>query len=146
MRPALLAAATLLLPALTACDSVREAVDGPKMGPMGYPAALVATNQPVLESSREPLPQPATANSLWRTGARTFFNDQRAGRVGDILTVLVTVNDSAKTQNTTDTGLTSSNSMGVPNFLGLESTIGKILPGAYDPSKMITSNTAATSQ
>ena len=94
MRPALLAAVALLLPALAACNSVREAVDGPKMGPMGYPAALVATNQPVLESSREPLPQPATANSLWRTGARTFFNDQRAGRVGDILTVLVTVNDS----------------------------------------------------
>jgi flagellar L-ring protein FlgH len=145
MRPALLAAATLLLPALTACDSVREAVDGPKMGPMGYPAALVATNQTVLESSREPLPQPATANSLWRTGARTFFNDQRAGRVGDILTVLVTVNDSAKTQNSTNTGLTSSNAMGVPNFFGLESTLGKILPGAFDPSKMITTNTADSS-
>jgi flagellar L-ring protein FlgH len=145
MRPALLAAA-LLLPALAGCDSVREAVDGPKMGPMGYPAALVGVSQPVLESSREPLPQPATANSLWRTGARAFFNDQRAGRVGDILTVLVTVNDSAKTQNTTNTGLTSSNAMGVPNFFGLESTLGKILPGAYDPSKMITTNTANASQ
>jgi flagellar L-ring protein FlgH len=145
MRPALLAAA-LLLPALAGCDSVREAVDGPKMGPMGYPAVLVGVNQPVLESSREPLPQPATANSLWRTGARAFFNDQRAGRVGDILTVLVTVNDSAKTQNTTNTGITSSNAMGVPNFLGLESTLGKVLPGAFDPSKMITTNTANASQ
>lgn len=145
MRPALLAATALLLPALSACDTVREAVNGPKMGPMGYPAALVATNQPVLESSREPLPQPQTANSLWRTGARTFFNDQRAGRVGDILTVLVTVNDSAKTQNSTNTGLTSSNAMGVPNFFGLESTLGKILPGAFDPSKMITTNTANSS-
>ncbi len=146
MRPALLAAAALLLPALAGCDSVREAVDGPKMGPMGYPAALVATNQPVLESSREPLPQPQTANSLWRTGARTFFNDQRAGRVGDILTVLVTVNDSAKTQNTTNTGMTSNNALGVPNFFGLESSLGKILPGAFDPSKIITTNSALASQ
>ena len=146
MRPTLLAAAALLLPALAGCDSVREAVDGPKMGPMGYPAALVATNQPVLESSREPLPQPQTANSLWRTGARTFFNDQRAGRVGDILTVLVTVNDSAKTQNTTNTGMTSNNALGVPNFFGLESSLGKILPGAFDPSKIITTNSANASQ
>jgi flagellar L-ring protein precursor FlgH len=145
IRPALLAAA-LLLPALAGCDSVREAVDGPKMGPMGYPAVLVGSNQPVMASAREPLPQPATANSLWRTGARTFFNDQRAGRVGDILTVLVTVNDSAKTQNTTNTGLTTSNAMGVPNFFGLESTLGKILPGAYDPAKMITTNSANSSQ
>jgi flagellar L-ring protein precursor FlgH len=145
MRPALLAAA-LVMPALAGCDSVREAVDGPKLGPMGYPAALVGVSQPVLESSREPLPQPPTANSLWRTGARTFFNDQRAGRVGDILTVLVTVNDSAKTQNTTNTGLTSSNAMGVPNFFGLESTLGKILPGAFNPSKMLTTSTADASQ
>ena len=145
MRPVLLAA-LLLLPALTACSSVREAIDGPKMDSMGYPAALVGQNQAVIESSREPLPQPATPNSLWRTGARTFFNDQRAGRVGDILTVLVTVNDSAKTSNTTNTGITTSNAMGVPNFFGLESTIGKILPGAFDSGKMITTNTADASQ
>ena len=146
MRPAVLAAAALLAPALAACSSVNEAVNGPKMGPMGYPAALVGQSQPEFLSSREPPPQPTTANSLWRVGARTFFNDQRAGQVGDILTVLVTVNDSAKTSNTTNTGITSSNAMGVPNFFGLESTLGKILPGGYDPSKMITTNTADASQ
>src|SRR5580658_4888238 len=146
MRRAALFSAPLMLAGLAACSSVHEAIDGPKMGPMSYPSALVGQTQPEFESARIPPPSPVTANSLWRTGARTFFNDQRAGRVGDILTVLVTVNDSAKTQNTTNTGLTSSNAMGVPNFLGLESTLGKILPGAYDPTKMITSNTAATSQ
>ena len=83
---------------------------------------------------------------LWRTGARTFFNDQRAGRVGDILTVIVTVNDSAKTQNTTNSGLTSTNATGVPNFFGLESTLGKVLPGTFSPTNMITTNTAAASQ
>ncbi|HUO11624.1 MAG TPA: flagellar basal body L-ring protein FlgH [Caulobacteraceae bacterium] len=142
MRPATFAAALLALPALTACGSVNEAVHGPKLGPMAYPAPLVGQNQPEFLSGREPPPMAPTANSLWRTGARTFFNDQRAGRVGDILTVLVSIDDSAKTSNTTNTGITTSNSMGVPNFFGLESTIGKVLPSAYDPSKMITTNTA----
>ncbi len=86
-----------------------------------------------------------TANSLWRTGARTFFNDQRAGRVGDILTVLITVNDSAKTQNTTNAGRTGSTALGVPNLFGLESSIGKVLPG-LDPTKLVTTNSAASSQ
>ena len=27
--------------------------------------------------------------------------------------------------------------MGVPNFLGLESSLGKVLPGGFDPSNMI---------
>src|SRR5580700_10329384 len=143
MRRAALISAAILLPCLAACSSVDEAIDGPKMGPMAYPAPLIGQTQPVFESAREPAPAPVTPNSLWRTGARTFFNDQRAGRVGDILTVIVTVNDSAKTQNSTNTGLSSSNTMGVPNFLGLESSIGKVLPGAFDPSKVITTNTAA---
>jgi flagellar L-ring protein precursor FlgH len=145
MRRAAFLAATLLVPSLAACNSVHEAIDGPKMGPMAYPAALVGQTQPEFASAREPTPAPITPNSLWRTGARTFFNDQRAGRVGDILTVLITVNDSAKTQNTTNTNLTTSNAMGVPNFFGLESSLGKILPGAFDPTKVITTNTAAAS-
>src|SRR3974390_946895 len=101
MRTPALAASALPLAALAACSSVNEAVNGPKMGPMAYPTALVGESQVNLASARIPPPSPITANSLWRPGARTFFNDQRAGRVGDILTVLVTVNDSAKTSNTT---------------------------------------------
>src|SRR5580698_10133348 len=96
-RAAFLAATAILVPTLAACSSVHEAIDGPKMGPMAYPAPLIGQTQPEFASAREPAPAPVTPNSLWRTGARTFFNDQRAGRVGDILTVLITVNDSANT-------------------------------------------------
>lgn len=145
MRPLAIAPALVALAALSACGSVNEAVRGPKMGPMAYPSVLVGQNQPVMESSREPPPAPVTPNSLWRTGARTFFNDQRAGRVGDILTVLVSISDSAKTSNTSNAGITSSNAMGVPNLFGLESSIGKVVPG-IDPSKLITTNTTNSSQ
>ncbi|HEY3799439.1 MAG TPA: flagellar basal body L-ring protein FlgH [Caulobacteraceae bacterium] len=137
----------IALPALallTACDSVREAALGPKMGPMAYPAPLVGETQPDFASARTPPPDPATPNSLWRVGARTFFSDQRAGRVGDILTVLVSITDSAKTSNTTNTSLQTGNAVGVPNLFGLESTLGKVLPGV-DPSKLITTTTADTS-
>jgi len=144
MRPAL-AAVLVSLPALTcACSSIREAAHGPTMGPMAYPAPLVGQTQPVLQSAREPEPQPHTANSLWRVGARAFFSDERASRVGDIVTVLVSISDSAKTQNDSNTGLTSGNAIGVPNLFGLESSIGKTFPGA-DPTKLITTNTSATS-
>ncbi len=143
MRPLAVTAIVLALPALAACGSVREAVEGPKMGPMAYPSALVAQAQPVLASAREPAPQPASANSLWRVGAREFFADQRASRVGDILTVLVTIDDSAKTQNTTNTSKVSANAFGVPNFFGLESSLGKILPNA-DPKNLISTDSSST--
>jgi flagellar L-ring protein precursor FlgH len=143
MRLAAAAAAVLALPALAACNSVREAAVGPRMGPMAYPSVLVGQTQPVLASAHEAPPHPASANSLWRTGGREFFADQRAGRVGDILTVLITIDDNAKTQNTTTAGRTSSNAYGVPNFFGLESSLGKILPGAYDPKALVTTNSAS---
>ncbi|HWA62230.1 MAG TPA: flagellar basal body L-ring protein FlgH [Caulobacteraceae bacterium] len=111
------------------------------------PAAQAAEQNPQLATmttAREPQMQPASANSLWRAGARTFFIDQRASRVGDILTVLIEIDDSAKTQNTTNTSRTTANKAGVPHFFGLESTIAKIMPKAFDPTDVIETNNATS--
>ena len=134
--------ALLALLPLGACSTITEAVRGPELAPVGYPAALVPRDQAVapLVSAREPAPGPASANSLWRTGARAFFADQRAGRVGDILTVLIDIDDSAKTINSTTSSRTSGITAGVPHFLGLESSLGKILPGGFDPANAIATN------
>jgi flagellar L-ring protein precursor FlgH len=140
MRLRLIALAALL--PLGACSSVMEAVKGPDLAPVGYPAALVPRQQPVLalNPSRD-APGPAGANSLWRNGAREFFADQRASKVGDILTVLISIDDSAKTTNQTTTSRQSDVSAGIPHFLGLEQSLGKILPSGYDPANAIGTNT-----
>jgi flagellar L-ring protein precursor FlgH len=138
------ALAAAFIPPLAAAGTFGDAIHGPRLGPMAYPTALVGATQPVLSSVREPLPEPPTANSLWRVGARTFFNDQRAGRVGDILTVDISISDSAKTQNTSNAGLTSNNAIGIPNLFGLESTLGKVLPG-LTPSKLLTTTNTNSS-
>jgi flagellar L-ring protein precursor FlgH len=141
MRLRILALAVALAP-LAACSTVTEAVRGPQLAPVGYPAQLVPITQPV--SAREPLPQAASANSLWRTGARAFFIDQRASRVGDILTVQIDIDDSAKTINSTSSSRTSGLKAGVPHLLGLESSLGKILPGGFDPANALETNSATT--
>ena len=148
MRSSLITLALLATLPLAACASLEDATVGPKLAPIGYPAAIVSQQQQVapLASVREGPPQPASANSLWRTGARAFFIDQRAGRVGDILTVLITIDDSAKTNNTTSTGRTNANKYGIPHIFGLESTLGKILPSAYDPANAIETNASSTTQ
>jgi flagellar L-ring protein precursor FlgH len=130
MRPVL--AALLLLAPLAACSTVSEAVKGPQLAPVGYPAQLAPMTQQIAAP-----PQAASANSLWRTGARTFFNDQRASKVGDILTVLIEIDDSATTKDNTSTSRTSTGQAGVTNFLGLESSLGKILPGGFDPANAV---------
>ncbi|TAJ74627.1 MAG: flagellar basal body L-ring protein FlgH [Phenylobacterium sp.] len=133
--------ALVALSPLAACSTVSEAVRGPELAPVGYPAALAPITQPMV-SVREPAPQSASANSLWRTGARAFFNDQRAGRVGDILTVQIDIDDSAKTNNATSSSRTAGTTMGVPHFFGLETSLGKIMPGNFDAASMIETNSA----
>ena len=138
--------ALLALAPLAACSTVTEAVRGPELAPVGYPAPLVAREQPTFVSAREPAPQPASANSLWRTGARAFFIDQRANRVGDILTVQIDINDSAQTSNASNSSRTAGMSSGVDNFLGLETSLGRFFPGAFDPSNAINTNSQSSNQ
>jgi flagellar L-ring protein precursor FlgH len=140
MSPRLHPALALLaaLAPLAACSSVSEAVRGPTLDPVGYPAALVPREQTIMAPAHTP--GPASANSLWRIGARDFFADQRASRVGDILTVLISINDNAKTTNTTSSSRDASTDAGVPHLLGLESSLGKILPGQFDPAHAVQTN------
>jgi flagellar L-ring protein precursor FlgH len=128
---------------LAACASVSEAVKGPELTPIASPAAVAAHQMPLVAPAPAPM-QPGSANSLWRVGARSFFNDQRAARVGDILTVQIDIDDSAKTTNATASSRTAGVKAGVPHFLGLENALGRVLPGGYDPANAIETNSAST--
>jgi len=138
MRKLLILAVAASALSLGACSTAVEAVKGPQLAPIGYPAALVPVEQAYL-----PEPTPASANSLWRTGARSFFGDQRARRVGDILTVNIDINDRAQTQNSTQRSRSNSASGGVTNFFGLENSLGRAFPGGFDPAKMVGTEGAA---
>lgn len=135
--------AALAFAPLAACSTVVEAVKGPELAPIGYPSALVPQEQTVLAPPGM-TPQPASANSLWRAGARAFFVDQRASRVGDIMTVQIDIDDSASTLNNTTTSRTANQTMGFPHLFGLESSLGKILPGGFDPSAAVETGSTST--
>jgi flagellar L-ring protein precursor FlgH len=136
MRTVLIVTAAAL--SLGACSTAIEAVRGPELAPIGYPAALVPTNQVYLPSpEQQQAERAASANSLWRTGTRTFFGDQRARRIGDILTVNIDIDDRAQTQNSTQRSRSNDISAGISNFLGLENSLGRAFPGGFDPANMV---------
>jgi flagellar L-ring protein FlgH len=131
-----LAVLALAMPALAGCAATQDALLGPKMDPMRY-TPLVEAEQQVIPAHEAPR---STSASLWKTGARTFFSDQRASKVGDIITVLITIDDNANITNDTTRERKTSNNMGVSHFLGLENSIGRILPKAFDPANAIQTN------
>lgn len=146
MRPFF--AASLAL-ALGACSTAVEAVKGPQLAPIGYPAPLVPVNQMVVTDTQahaQPSPLAASANSLWRVGARTFFGDQRARNIGDILTVQIDIDDRAQVQNSTQRSRSNDASGGVSNLFGLESSLGRFFPSGFDPANMVAMNGESASQ
>ncbi len=102
-----------------------------------------------------PLPDPEgsstrSANSLWQPGARGFFRDQRASRVGDILRVTINIDDEAQFINTSVANRVSADNSEVNAIAGLESKIGRLIPLAgvtTNPANLIdySSNTQNTS-
>ncbi|RZJ18109.1 MAG: flagellar basal body L-ring protein FlgH [Brevundimonas sp.] len=134
MRSLILAALTVSALSLGACSTAIETVRGPQLAPIGYPAALVPVQQAYLPS---PESRPASSNSLWRAGARSFFGDQRARVIGDILTVNIDIDDRAQTQNSTQRARANESSGGVTNFFGLENSLGRAFPGGFNPQNMV---------
>jgi flagellar L-ring protein FlgH len=112
---------------------------------IGSPPAHTPIENPTKAQGYQPvsLPMPAPestsrhANSLWRPGARAFFKDQRAARVGDILTVSIAIADDAKVDNSTTRSRTNTEKADATNFLGLELELAKKLPQGVDPTKLI---------
>jgi flagellar L-ring protein precursor FlgH len=77
-------------------------------------------------------------NSLWRTGARAFFEDQRARRVGDILTVIVEITDKAELDNATKRNRDNEENAGIAKLGGYElsSLLERVLPRGVDVSDL----------
>ncbi len=89
--------------------------------------------------------QSAQNASLFRSSARAFFADQRANRVGDILTVRIRVDDKAQVDNSTTRSRDNSENAGIPAFGGLETQLSKILPNAVNPSNLVSGNSQSKS-
>jgi flagellar L-ring protein precursor FlgH len=116
---------------LTACsavDRIRNIGEAPRLDAVGNPAGTKIVDE-------IPRPQPITHidNSLWQPGAQSFFHDPRAMHIGDVITVNVTVADTAKLSNTTSRSRANSDDANLTNFFGLE----KALPSSIDPTNVV---------
>lgn len=130
------AAAALLLSGCNAFD---------RLSSVGSEPAMTAIENPVQKRGYQPvvLPMPRQqtaahqANSLWRPGARAFFKDQRAARIGDILTVSINLEDEASIANKTSRTRSTAEDSDLTRFLGYEGSLNRVLPQAIAPATAI---------
>jgi flagellar L-ring protein precursor FlgH len=91
---------------LAGCGSLQrlsEVGRPPSMTPIGRSDRRSPATGPLSLPMPTPhAPGAARRSALWRNGSRAFFKDQRAANVGDLITVLVNITDSADFENETD--------------------------------------------
>jgi flagellar L-ring protein precursor FlgH len=114
-------------------DRLSQIGERPKLTAIENPTA-----QPGYKPVQMPMPKPESvsynANSLWRNGSRSFFKDQRAHQIGDLLTVTVNITDQANFANESQRSRTNTEDSGVTDFLGskvLTGTLSSVLPGRF---------------
>lgn len=134
--------ATLVLANCSAVDRVAGIGEQPNLSAIENPTA-----QPGYRPVSMPMPEPVVAtyspNSLWRSGARSFFNDQRASRVGDLVTVRVAITDSAQIANQTSRSRTANEELGGSGMIGTQ--LSGILPEGAAPSAIADFDTNSSS-
>lgn len=120
--------------ALSACNTLdRLATVGtePPLTPIENP-----TRQPGYQPVSLPMPTPRMTernpNSLWLEGSRSFFKDQRATQVGDILTIAIDIKDEAALKNKSTRTRNNTESTALNNLLGYEQALDQVLPEAVD--------------
>lgn len=115
--------------AMGACASVSNATREAELNPIENPRTVIGM-APIIMPEPQAEPYYQSPNSLWRAGARSFFKDQRASQVGDILTVDINITDTASLSNTTSTSRTGDQSAAVTGLFGFQKPIERVLPGS----------------
>ena len=146
MRPTDLLVLGLVCAGLGACNSVD------RLSQVGARPVLSAIEDPTAQAGYKPvrLPMPEVQavsyapNSLWRTGSRAFFKDQRAARIGDLLTVKVNVTDKANLNNQTKRSRATTEGFGLPNAFGFESA-AEVAGVGITPEKLLTATSTSAS-
>ena len=121
---------------LSACSTLSRA---PK--PMGLPDSLPpdwrqdsrAATAPQINQRPNTLPGRAYSNnaketSLWNSSPKSLFGDRRASRAGDILTVVIEIDDEAEIQNSVSQNRQADQGFGVGALFGLPEVINRELP------------------
>ena len=129
---------------LAACGATTNALKEPELSPLQNPRTVVGM-VPVTVPTPKQEPQTTTANSLWRAGARSFFKDQRAREVGDILTVDINITDTASLSNSTSTSRVGGQNKTVNGLFGFQTPIENALPGAGSLSTGLDTSSTSTS-
>ena len=122
-RQHLMLLAAAMIATLAGCAEISD-VRNPKVSDLVLdPSTMAEVNRisvpmPMVEPERPP--QRAEASSLWSSNTTSFFNDRRAQDIGDLVTVIIDINDRAQLQNATQRSRGAKQELADPDLLNFD--------------------------
>lgn len=113
---------------IAGCSST-EIGKTPELTPISASADRTAMTTYGLPQSVRPVPHfPGASASLWTGDRGSLLGERRAMERGDILTVVIEIDDQAEISNSTDRSRSASQDLGVPQLFGIPQRIDRALP------------------
>jgi len=134
----------LVLAVLSACGRLENVGKAPEISP------TTNTNEH-FAMMRVPLPKASEGElvsdgaSLWESGRNSLLGNQRAEQVGDIVTVVVEIDERAEISNSTSRARTGSESLGIPSLFGIPQRINNSLPEGASLDSAVSTNSSSSS-
>ena len=119
-----------------ACGRLGEVGRAPAFTPLDGTTqhhAMYSSPMPVTSDGN----RPAVAASLWSASSSSLLGDRRAARRGDILTVVIEIDDRAEISNSTGRSREGRTRMGVPQFFGLPQRLDADLPAGASSAESV---------
>lgn len=126
---------------LTACSGADHLGRPPTMTEDRSTADYMAMTEPTLNVAPR---TPEMEASLWSNGQMSLVGDRRASERGDILTVVIQIDDRAEMTNTSGRTRTGADTVSVPHMMGIPQRLNEILPDGASADKFASAKTSST--
>ncbi|OCX65397.1 flagellar basal body L-ring protein [Thioclava sp. SK-1] len=138
-------AVTLLLMsvALLGCNRLEQVGRAPDFTPVEEGNEYYAMNRTPMPVSLEQ-PSPTRTASLWSGTPKSLLGDRRAAQPGDIMTVVIEIDDSASFSNSSDRSRSGSESMGIPSLMGIPQRLNEALPDGASMDSAVATNSSSS--
>ena len=90
-------------------------------------------------------PKPADGASLWTQSRQSLLGDRRAVDRGDILTVVIEIDESAEFSNTSSRGRSGSENLAIPQFIGIPQILDTGLPDGASLANAVSTTSSSNS-
>lgn len=133
----------MALGSVSACSRLENVGQEPEFTPTFGTNAHYAMSAPVEEAPTSP--RDVNRASLWSGGRSSLLGDRRAERMGDILTVVIEIDEKAEISNSSERSRSGSENLSIPGFFGIPERLNQELPNgaSLDSAVSTTSNSAS---